>query len=147
MTVKFSTGLRNDMLVTDSFKGLMDDSHLLIYAGTEPATADAAIGGATLLCTVSDDATGDGLTFAAAAAAGVLTKTVSQIWRGVNVATGTAAFYRIQGQADDGSSSTTNPRIQGNVGLAGADLNLSSVSLVSAASQTIDNYTVALPTL
>jgi hypothetical protein len=147
MAIKSSTGLRNGMLVIDSFKGLMDGSHLLIYAGTEPATADAAISGATLLCIVSDDATGTGLTFAATASAGVLTKTVSQIWRGVNVATGTAAFFRIQGQSDDGSASTTNPRIQGNIALAGGDINLSSLSLVSAASQSIDNYTVALPTL
>lgn len=146
MTAKVSTGLRNAMLVTDSFKGLMDNCKLRIYAGTVPATADAALGGATLLCEVSDDATGDGLIFDASASAGVVTKDGSQIWRGVNVATGVATFYRLEEDTDDGTLSTTALRVQGTVAVAGGGLNLSSVSLVATASQSINFYSLALPT-
>lgn len=146
MTVKTSTGLRNSMLVTDSFKGIMDGCVLKLYAGTVPADADAAIGGATLLCTITDDATIDGLLFDTAAVAGVVSKDPAQIWRGVNAASGTITFYRLVTAADDGTASSTQARVQGTVGTLGADLNLSSVALVAAASQTIDFYSMALPT-
>ena len=73
--------------------------------------------------------------------------TASIVWSGVNVATGTATFYRHVGAADDGTLSTTQPRIQGTVGTVGAELNLSSTSLTTGATQTIDYYSIALPTL
>ena len=146
MTIKTSTGLRNGMLGTGSLKARLDGKVLKIYAGTAPATADSALGGATLLCTVSSNATGTGLTFDATPINGVLFKDPTQIWRGVNAASGTASFYRLQDIADDDSASTVNERVQGGVGVAGADLNLSSVSLTAAASQNIDFYSIELPT-
>lgn len=146
MPAKFSTGLRNAMLATGSLKATLDGAKLKIYAGDVPATADASIGSATLLCTISNDAGATGLTFASTASAGVITKTVSEIWRGVNAASGVASFYRIETTSDDGSASTTLARIQGDVAIAGASLNLSSTTLTSGASQTIDNYVVSLPT-
>lgn len=143
--LKPSTGLRNGMLATGSFKSLMDGAKLKIYAGTVPASADDALGGATLLCTISNNGTATGLTFDAAAVGGVLAKTPAEVWSGTNVAGGVATFYRLETAADDGSASTVFPRLQGTVGLAGADLNLSNTTLVSAAPQVIDYYTVALP--
>ncbi|MNY26269.1 hypothetical protein D3C86_1601070 [compost metagenome] len=47
--------------------------------------------------------------------------------------------------ADDGTASTAAVRIQGTVGLAGADMNLSSVALVSGATQSLNFYSVAMP--
>jgi len=146
MSVKTSTGLRNGMLVTDSFKGLMDGCFLKIYAGTVPADADAAIGGATLLCTISNNSGVTGLTFDATAIGGVVSKTPAEIWSGNNVAAGTASFYRLETPGDTGAASTTLERVQGTVGLLGADLNLSSVALASGAPQAIDYFTMALPT-
>jgi hypothetical protein len=149
--MKASTGLRNDMLDTGSLKSVLDDGVMRIYAGTVPATADAAIGGATLLCEITDNdqglGAGQGIDFEAAAVDGVLSKETTQIWSGTNAATGTASFFRIETQADDGSSSTSLQRIQGTVATSGADLNLASTSLVSAALQTIDYFSVAMPTL
>lgn len=146
MTVKASTGLRNGMLVTGSFKSLMEPAQLKIYSGVEPATADASLASAVLLCTITEDATATGLDFDAAAVAGVLAKDPAQIWRGVNVASGLASFYRLVTASDDGASSTTQRRLQGSVAAAGGDLNLSNPTLVSGASQTIDAFNVALPT-
>lgn len=145
MTVKTSTGLRNGMLVTGSFKGIMDGCVLKLYGGTVPADADAAIGGATLLCTITQDATATGLLFDTAAVAGVVSKDPAQIWRGVNAVSGTSTFYRLELTGDAGDASTTAARVQGTVGTLGADLNLSSVALVAAASQTIDFFSMALP--
>ena len=145
MTAKASTGLRNALLDTGPFRTVMNLSFLKIYAGTEPADADASLGGATLLCTISNNGSATGLTFAASASGGVLTKTLAEIWSGNNVASGNATFYRLVGASDDGSASLTQPRVQGTVGVAGADLNLSNVALVSGAPQSIDSYNVALP--
>lgn len=146
MTIKTSTGLRNKLLDTGSFKSVMALGFLKIYSGAVPADADAALGAATLLCTISVNSSGTGLSMDTSAAAGVLVKAPADIWSGVNAATGTASFYRHVAVSDDGTLSTTQARVQGLVATAGADMNLSSVSLVSAATQTVDFYSLALPT-
>ena len=147
MSIKISTGLRNAMLASSSVKGALDDGFVNIYAGSVPATADDTISSATLLCTISVDSTGTGVTFDAAAASGVLAKNSGEIWSGINVESGTATFYRHVGDADTGASSTTQPRIQGTISTAGADLNFTSTSLVNGAPQIIDFYTVAMPSV
>lgn len=147
MALQTSTGLRNGLLDANPLKTLLDLGFLKIYSGTPPASADAAIGGGnTLLCTISNNSTGTGLTMAASAAGGVLSKNGSEVWSGVNAASGTASFYRHVAAADDGTESTTAARIQGTIGLAGADLNLGNTALVSGQTQPIDFYTVTLPT-
>jgi hypothetical protein len=145
MTLYVSTGLRNKLLDTGSLKSIFNLGFIKIYAGTVPADADASIGAATLLCTISNNSTGTGITFAASAASGAISKNSGETWSGTNAASGTASFYRHVAAGDDGTLSTTQARIQGLVSTAGADLNLSSVALTSAATQTIDNYSAALP--
>lgn len=143
---KQSTGLRNYMLATGSFKAAMDGGFVKIYSGAVPTSANDSLGGATLLCTVSNNSTATGLTVAAAAADGVITKTIAEVWSGVNVASGTASFFRFVTAADDGTLSTTQRRWQGTVGIAGHDMNISDTALVAAAPQLIDYATFALPT-
>lgn len=147
MTIKTSTGLRTEMLSGNSFKGTMDDGFVKIYGGTVPTDADAALGGATLICTITESSDGStGLTFDAAVA-GIIAKAAAETWGGINVASGTATFYRHVGPgADAGGASTSLPRIQGTIATAGADMNISNPVLVSAAPQALDFYTVALPT-
>lgn len=149
MSLKASTGLRNALLVTGSLKSRLDGGFLKIYSNAvaAPATADAAIpGGAVLLCTISVNSTGTGITMAATATDGVVEKTAAETWSGVNAATGTASWYRHVGSADDGTLSTTQPRLQGSVGTTAADLILASVALTNAQTTTVPNYAVALPT-
>lgn len=123
---------------------------LEIYSGT-PATADAAESG-TMLCrisvasgTITPGSPANGLNFDEdAIAAGVIAKT-SDVWSGVNAATGTAASYRFYSNAYTTGASTTAERIQGTVGTSGADLNLTSVSLTADATTTIDTFSYTLP--
>lgn len=147
MAIKASTGLRNTMLGSGSLKSALDGGRIDIYAGSPPASADDAVGGATLLCSITLNSTATGIDMDTAASAGVLSKAPGQVWSGVNVASGTATWYRHVGPGDDGLSSTTAPRLQGDVALSGSDLNISNVSLTAGATQTIDFYSVALPTL
>lgn len=140
--MKRSTGLRNYMLATGSFKAAMDGKVIKVYAGTAPASADDAVGAATLLCTISVDGTGTGVTFEAVPASGTISKDTGEVWTGDVVANGTASFFRMLTTADDNSYSTSAVRMQGTVGLVGADLNFSSVSLTIGDARRI-NYFVA----
>lgn len=146
MSFKFSTGFRNAVLVTGSAKAALDGGLVKIYAGTAPVTADDSLGAATLLCTISDNGAGGGLTFDAAASDGVMQKTAAQTWKGTNVASGVAAFFRYVGAADDGTLSTTQARIQGTVAIAGGDMNLASTTLTATLEQVIDYFALAFPT-
>lgn len=145
MAIKTSTGLRNAMLATGSAKAALDGGRINIYAGAAPATADDAVGGATLLCAITLNSTGTGILFDTAAVNGVLAKKPSETWSGAIAATGTAAWYRHVAAADNGTLSTTAPRLQGTVALIGADLNIDP-NFISGQTKVIEHYVIALPT-
>lgn len=91
---------------------------LKIYAGTPPSNADAALGGATLLGTL----TMGNPAFTASSH----TLTANAITQDSAAdATGTATFYRLF--QSDGSTVIE----QGTVGTSGADLNLNTTSIVA----------------
>ena len=70
----------------------------------------------------------------------------SGIWSGVASSTGTAGWWRFEGSIDDDdSSSTILIRVDGNIGTTGADLNVSSTTITSGATTTIDTFSVTLP--
>jgi hypothetical protein len=145
MALKISTGLANAQLTTGGIKSALTGMLLYVYGGTEPATADTALGAAVLLLTVSDAGGGGALTFAAAAVAGVLEKNSSQVWQGTVGVTGTATFCRLALPADGGGASTTAVRIQGDVGVVGKFLNMSSVALTASSLQKVDYLSLAQP--
>lgn len=144
MTVKSSTGLRNHVLAVGSVKNALDGCLIKLYGGTAPADADAAESG-TLLATISVNNTGTPVTFNASADAGVLAKNSGEVWAGAVSASGTCTHYRIVKPGDTGASNTTDIRVQGSVGLIGADLNVSNNVLVASAIQNVDYFVVALP--
>lgn len=146
MLMQISTGLRNYLAVTGSLRAAIASCVLKIYSGAVPANADAALGGATLLCTATTG--GDGstaLAWEAVATAGVMVKDITDVWSGVNAAGGLASFCRFETIADAGGSSSSAVRIQGDVAIAGAFLNLSALTLVAAAPQAIDNFALTVP--
>ena len=146
MAIKLSTGMRNHLLSGNSFKNALDSGLLYIYDGTPPAGPDDANSGNTLLVTISVNGGGGGISFDTAAANGVLSKAPAETWQGTNAASGTASFFRwTESGGTPASASTTEKRIQGTVGVAGADLNLSSVSLTISATQNIDFFNVTMP--
>lgn len=147
MAIKESTGLRNYRQVTGSLRAALTAGFINIYNGAEPATADAALGGATLLCTISVASSGTGITLDAVAVDGVASKPSGVVWSGVNAATGTAQFYRYVAPGDDGTLSTTQCRVQGRIATAGADINMTSTALVSGATQTLSSFVLAQSTL
>lgn len=145
MSMKISTALAKAMLDTGSLKASLNGMKLKIYAGAEPASADSSIGAATLLCTVSDNGGAGALQFEANAIGNVIEKLASQVWRGTNVATGTASFCRLVLASDTGTASTSEIRIQGDVGLAGKFCNLTDTALASGAPQDVDYLSITFP--
>jgi hypothetical protein len=135
-----------------SLKDVFKDGVLKIYSGSQPATADAAITG-SLLCTISVSsgawAAGSpayGLEFGTAAS-GAISKASGEVWSGTNAATGTAGYFRLYANATDAGALDTNvyARIDGAIATSGSQLNLSSTSLVAAATLTIDTFTITFP--
>lgn len=119
MALSYLTALRTSRmdLIDDSANAGAGAATLRIYNGTPPASANAALSGNTLLAqlTMSDPAFG-------AASGGVLT--ASAITQDSSAdATGTASFFRIL-------DSDANVVLQGTVSTSGADLNMTSTSIV-----------------
>lgn len=145
MTIKCSTGLRNKLMDTNPFRTIFNLGFIKIYNGVAPATADDAVAG-TLILTISNASGGTGITFEAAAVAGAALKKASETWSGVASATLTAQYYRLVAAGDTGVLSTTEARVQGSVGTAGADLNMTTTALVNTTTYPVDSYSVSLPT-
>ena len=146
MGMKISTGLAKAMLDTGSLRTNLTGMKLKIYSGTEPVSADASLGAAVLLVTISDAGGADPLDFEVAAVGNVIEKDAAQVWQGTNVASGTASFCRLELASDTGGATSSEIRVQGDVGVAGKFLNLSSTVLTAAAVQVVDYMSITMPT-
>lgn len=142
MAQKMSTGLCDKLLTNNPLKTIFNLGFIKIYSGAAPATADAALTG-TLLCTISNNSTGTGLTFDASAS-GVLPKAAAETWSGVNGATGAASHYRLVAVGDTGALSTTEARVQGTVSTGGSDMVMGNTTLTNGATTTLNFFTQSL---
>ena len=147
MAIKTSTGLRNQLMDTAALRTIFNLGFLNIYDGPVPATADDALDAANhLLVQISNAGTGTGLTFAASAVGGAITKTLAETWSGVSVAAGDASFYRLITPGDTGAQSTTYARVQGLINTSGSDLNMTTTTLAISTSYPVDSFSLSLPT-
>lgn len=144
-----STGLRNKVLDTGSLKSVLANGFIRVYTSTLaniPATADEAINPAnhTLLLVVYGDGIAAGLNLGTSSG-GSINKAAGETWAGTVLATGNAVWFRHVGSADTGAASITEPRLQGRVGVAGAELNISSLALTAGDTRTVNYANIALP--
>lgn len=129
--------LREVGSVADFFK----NGNIKIYSGTQPTEADDVATG-TLLVTVNN--AGSGITFSESTA-GVLSIKTGETWSGVCASTGTAGWFRLMCNEDLGTDNTTDVRLDGSVATSGGQLNFSSTSFTSGATQTITSFAVTVP--
>lgn len=113
----------------DAVAALLNNGYLRIYSGTQPADADTALSGNTLLAELRFNATAFGAASAAVATANAITSDTSAD------ATGTATFFRAL------KSDGTTVVFDGSVGTSGADLNLNSVAIQSGAAVSVSSFT------
>lgn len=133
-----------------SLKDIMQDGIIHIYSGSQPANADAAETGTKLVeITVSSgafvpEAADNGLEFKKEIS-GVLSKNSLETWSGVAIATGTAGWFRFYDNNEDTGADATACRFDGTVGTSGSQLVVSSTSIVSGATVTVDSFDITLP--
>lgn len=125
----------------DAVAVLCNGGTIKIYAGTQAADANTAVGAQTLLATLTLGSTA----FGASAATGTTpsrkaTATANTITGDSSAdATGTATWFRIL------KSNGTSVVMDGSVGTTGADLNLATTSLVSGVDVEITSFTLSAP--
>lgn len=108
-----------------------------IFAGVMPSTADAGVGGAVLLATVTGPSD-DPLTLQVDGA--LLQKDPQEVWSGDYVAAGLPSFFRLCAADDTNASSTALPRLQGTVGRIDSDLNLTTTEAVIGQPATVKEF-------
>jgi hypothetical protein len=125
--LKYSNGTRDAQqqgLITYAGSGAI----IHIYEGTQPANANTAISGQTLLVSLTISGSfgtdSDG------------TITLSSVTNGTAVATGTAQFFRIT------KSDNSTVIMDGSVATSGADMNLNNTSINSGQTVSITSGTI-----
>lgn len=136
MAMKLSTATADAMLATLATS--LNSGFVRIYSGTEPATANTALSGNTLLAELTFSATA----FPAATASGsdriITANAITQ--DSAADADGTATFFRAL------SSNGTTVVYQGTVGTSGQQLNLTATNIVSGGVVSVSSLTITLPT-
>lgn len=147
--LRFSTGLRTNIVGSTGLAASLENGVIEIYTGTQPASANAAATG-TLLGIVTlasgpftPGSPTNGLTFGDAAD-GAVSKFGT--WSFVGIAAGTAGWFRFKANAvDAGGVSTTAVRLDGSCAAGGGDLNLSNVTIDVGAPTTVDTCVITYP--
>lgn len=124
------TNAAANALATDLITDIGASAKILIYAGTPPANAGAALGSNTLLATLTG-ANPFGTASNGVITAGTITDDSSAD------ADGTASFFRLATSGD-------TVLAQGTVGTSGADLNLNSTSIVTGGIVRITSLTITI---
>jgi hypothetical protein len=110
---------------------LLNSGTIQFFSGTQPANANTALSGNTLLATLTFGSTAFG-----AAAASVIT--ANAITSGTAVATGTATFARLY------ESNGTTVVGDVTVGTSGAGINLNTTSIVTGGLVSITSFTLTV---
>lgn len=134
-----------------SFSDILRNGVIRIFPGTQPASADNTEGVSHLVEISKGSATfvpgGTNGINLNGAASGVISKSATEIWSGVAVATNTAGWFRYYDKDRVTGASTTARRFDGSVAQSAAQLNMSNTSVVSGSTSTIDSLAITFPTL
>jgi len=150
MPIRLSTGFRNAMLGSQSVQDILHNGVIRVFPGNQPTSADDAEGISHLLeITVSSGAftpgsPANGLQLDEPAG-GVLVKLPSQIWSGVGVQAGTAAWFRYYANDRTTGASTTAARIDGVCGVSSGQLQMGTTTITLNATTTVDSWVVTAP--
>ena len=80
---------------------------------------------------------------------GIIPKSTTETWSGVAAATGVPGWFRFEAALTDAGaldSADAIMRMDGAIGTSGAELNMATLSVTSGVTQTIDSFSVELPT-
>ena len=80
-----------------------------------------------------------------APAAGVVSKAAAETWTGLCGASGTAGWFRFYTNAYTTGASETAVRFDGTVAVSGGQLNVSSTTFTSGATETVSSFAITIP--
>lgn len=129
MAISIATGVKNSTL--DSYTANFNSGTLKIYGGSVPADANASLGGATLLGTLSFGSTAFAAASGGSASANAITQDSSAD------ATATATFYRAL--KSDGTTVIEQGSITATGG--GGDLTFNTTSIVTGGPIVVSSFT------
>lgn len=150
MTIRASSKLRNNMMNAWGFGDVGNDAGFIwIFDGSAPTDPDAAISGFTILGVVTTDGLAKNIGVNSisleTAADHLITKTVAETWKFLGIATGTAGWWSYGHEDDDLAQDDVLelwPRLQGSCGVSTGDMRLSTTSIVSGQTYTVDAFSV-----
>lgn len=141
MALKLSTGARTALANNEGLKTIFSGGYIDIYSGGQPSSPDYAETGTKLL-RIGIGGTG-GVQFGTAAS-GEIPKS-AETWSGTVTVAGVGGWFRLYGTGGTSGSSTSEKRIDGNVGVSGSDLVLANTTFALNATVTIDTFTLQVP--
>lgn len=135
--------------VSKAFKDAFRNNVIRIYSGSAPADANAAeIGTLLMRITKSSGAVAPGVAANGnnfdAIATGVLSKDAN-VWSGVGLSDGTAGYWRMYDNGEATGADATSKRCQGLCGTSGTEFVMSSTTIVTGATVTLDTFNVTQP--
>lgn len=131
-TLSLSTTMRSALLDSGLNTALGTSPLLKVYSGTEPANADTALSGNTLLGTLTLSSTPFGAASSGVATASSITQDSSAD------ADGTATFCRV-------TKSDGTVMLQGNAGTSGATFVFATTTITTGLAIPCSSFTVTLP--
>lgn len=117
---------------------LVNSGNISLFTGTQPADANTALSGNTLLASMAFGSTAFGTPVASGSAGSkVVTATANTISSDTSAAaTGTATWFRAY------KSDGVTGAFDGSVGTSGCDLNLNTTAIVSGATVSVTSFTI-----
>lgn len=157
-----TTEIAGDQVILGSARGgsLIDQFRncmLKIYTGSQPASADSAVTGTELIpVTLASGAfvagaSANGINFGQVADAElhkgfVADGITEEVWSGVAIASGTAGWFRIYGNASiaTGAVGATYPRVDGTIATSGSQMNMANTTITIGGTTTIDDVDIPI---
>jgi len=133
-----------------SFTDIFRNCKIDVFAGTQPTSANDGETGTKLLSVTLNSGAfvagspENGINFGEVTD-GVLHKEAGEVWSGLGIADGTAGWFRIYDNNYDQGISTTAVRMDGSIATSGSQFNMSSTTVVTGGTNTIDSVNLTLP--
>jgi len=126
-----------------SIKEVFKNSKLIMYTGSQPASADDAPIG-TKLVEITKNGSGNFDLVFDEAEDGSINKVPADNWSGQAVASGTAGWFRLIVNGDSEVYNTDDPRIDGAIGTANAELVMADTNITVDSVQTISVFRLSV---
>jgi hypothetical protein len=144
MALRLSTGLRTQILGTNSLEALLNGGCMKIYTGAQPATPETTESG-SLLVTIAATTSGTGGLTWGTSASGAISKDHGQ-WSGTCGTAGVAGWFRFYNDKvmTGADAAGTGIRFDGDIGTVTGDLKLSNTTLAVNVPVIVDTATFTI---